>query len=95
MYPALCLLVKLFFPNQETKTPFRGVEVVSKPQIRFKGPAVIGGISDLLSSKLLSLRTAGRSRKRSSPHYLADEHFNPPGAEQCSCRIFDGVLNHL
>ena len=25
---------------------------------------------------------AGRSKKRSPPHILADEHFNPPAAEQ-------------
>jgi hypothetical protein len=41
---------------------------------------------------------AGKRRpvkKRSPPHILADEHFNPPSAEQRSYRALDTVLKPL
>jgi hypothetical protein len=38
---------------------------------------------------------AQADEKASPPHILADEHFNPPAAEQRSYRTLDGVLKPL
>ena len=55
--------------QQANRHSDRLLEVVSKPQIRFKGPAKRDYISDL--KKLVYASSAGRSRKRSIHGYVS------------------------
>ena len=55
--------------QQANRHSDRLLEVVSKPQIRFKGPAKRDYISDL--KKLMYASSAGRSRKRSIHGYVS------------------------
>jgi len=55
------------------------LEVVSKPQIRFKGPPKADYMSNL--NRLMYASSAGRSRKRSPPE--ADEHLS----EACNAAL--------
>jgi hypothetical protein len=72
------------------------LEVVSKCQIAFESPACQ---RDFASDPLLKvLNKRSPMKKRSPPHILADEHFNPPAAEQRSYSAgggLDGVLKPL
>jgi hypothetical protein len=54
--------------------------VVSKRQIAFESPAKKRDFTPIFT-KIIEFNKRRPMKKRSPPHYLADEHFNPPEAD--------------